>query len=462
MHLREPRCTARRSRAIAVLLALAACASDRPDPAVEAAIGKATGVGDAIVFRSDGGPLDEEALPVTAQLSLASAVRRALATDASLQSALARVRIAIADADGARLLPNPILDLVFRFGEAKPEIEAGLSENIVQLLTRPARAAAADKRLRSAAAGAVTAALDVLAEVQQTYAAVQAADALVPMLNSRLALLQQLVDLARLRADAGEGAEVDVTTLQAQRVVLDVEVAAARIDQRSNRLHLARLLGEPSGNAAWELQPWSPPPSTAVGDETVWLRTALKCRPEVQAAGWALAALGDDRAVASWSPWADTALGASYQRDGASTLGPTLSVPVPLFDSGATARARLTAAQIEARHELTASRRKVVEEVRVAHQTLRGDLANLARVRSELLPLQSTRREQAEFAYRAGQTDLTALLLAESDLRQAEVKAIEIEQQTTVALIQLHRAVGGPGAADPDPAVPDPEQPAAK
>jgi outer membrane protein TolC len=85
----------------------------------------------------------------------------------------------------------------------------------------------------------------------------------------------------------------------------------------------------------------------------------------------------------------------------------------------------------------------VVQEVRVAFQTLRASSSNLARIRDELIPLQQQRRQFAEDSYRAGQTDVTALFLAEQDLRVAQAQAIAVEEQAAGALVRLQRAVGG-------------------
>src|SRR5262249_2960443 len=195
----------------------AACASPRPDPEAEAAIAVATGVDSAVTFRVEGTPLDEPPVPDGERLALADALPRAVAAHPLLQSALPRVRPAMADAAAARLLPNPVLALVFRFGQGRPSLEATLSASIVQVLQTPRRASAADKRLRQAAADAVTAALDVLAELEASYAASQASDELLPLLQERLAGLQRLGDLARVRADAGGGAEAHVGTRTAPR-----------------------------------------------------------------------------------------------------------------------------------------------------------------------------------------------------------------------------------------------------
>lgn len=426
------------------LLPLTACQTTRPDPAAESSITGATAIGEPLTFRVEGGPIDEP--NAGEMLTFIGATRRAVLTDPDLQSALARVRMAMADADQSRLLPNPVLNFVLRWGPGKPQIEVSLAQDLIQAFQIPTKSSAADNRLRQAAADAVTVALNVTAEVQERYTAVQAADRLIPVLEGRLELLRRLAAVAKKRLEGGEGIRGDVTTLDAQRVELEVEIADARLRQREERLRLARLVGEPSSAAAWTLDAWAPPSGTA-SDESHWIEAALTHRPEVQSIAWQLAALGDDYALTRLLPWEGLGVGVDAQRDPDWFAGPSISTPIPIFDMGQARKDRVTAEQIEARHALTLSKRRIVEEVRVAHQSLAGNLANLNRVRQELIPLQEKRRDQAEQSYRAGQTDVTALFLAEQDLRSTQAKAIDVERQTSVAMVRLQRAVGGPGVA---------------
>jgi len=430
--------------ALLALIQLTGCAANRPDPGAETAASTAIGLGQAIEFRIEGGPLDESSEGGDV-LTLGDAVRRAASTDPGLQAALARVRIAMADADQARLLPNPVLNFVLRWGPGKPQIEVSLAQDLIQAFKIPRQSSAADNRLRQAAAEAVTVALDTVAEVQERYAGVQSFDALIPLLETRLRLVSKLPETAKARLESGEGTRGEVTVLDAQRVELEVEIAAARIQQREERLRLARLIGEPSSGAAWTLEAWTAP---ALGpeSETRWVDAALSNRPEVQAVAWRLAALGDDYALARLLPWEGAGVGIDAQRDDDWTVGPSISTPIPIFDMGQARRARVTAEQIEARHDLTLAKRKVVEEVRVAYQTLAASRANLDRIRNELIPLQQQRRQVTEDVYRA-ERDITPLLLAEQDLRTAQARAIDVERQAAVALVRLQRAVGGAGVA---------------
>ncbi len=430
---------------VAVILQ-SGCQTAPKDSAAEQAIAQAIGVDDAVVFRVEGGPLDEPG--DSDRLTIADAVRRAVMTDPGLQAALARVRIALADAEQARLLPNPVLNFILKFPEqgGYPSIEAELTGDLVSVLQIPRRTSAADNRLRSAAAEAVTTALDVTTEVQERYFAVQALDELMPVLEERRRLLARLLQLAHDRLDAGEGTRSDVTTLESQRVELEGEIAQKQQERGDERLQLARLIGQPSSAALWTVEAWRAP-AKIVQAESVWVETGLAHRPEIHATNWELAALGDDAALTRFAPFEGTEVGVKADRDDGWSVGPSLTVPIPIFDLGQAKRARVTAQQIEARHKLTQARRHIVEDVRRAYQSFAGTQANLERVRSELIPLQKQRREQAEDAYRAGQTDVTALFLAEQDLQASLAKQVELEQATAVSLLRLERAVGGAGVA---------------
>lgn len=432
----------RRWTALAALL-VAGCQLPRIDPGAEQAIERAIGLpAGAIEFRFD--PVEAAATPD--RLTLAEAVQRAVGNSQELQAALARVRMAAADADQARLLANPVLSLVCRWGAGLPQIEAGLTATLVEALQMPARARAADNRLRQAAAAALTTALDVVAAVQERYARVQALDALVPLLAERLELMRSLVAVAQNRLEAGFGAQADVTALDAERVALEVEIDGAALQRREQRLRLSRELGEPAAAAAWQLDAWTPP-SVALAGEAAWLDAAVRHRPELQALAWRLAALGDDVATARLAAFDGLALGIDAQRDGDWAYGPALALPLPVFDGGGARRDRLTAEQSEARHQWQGQLRLVVEEVRTAHVALAANLQNLRRMQQQLIPLQQQRRQQAEELYRAGETDATALFLAEQDLRAAQARAIDIELQSVLALTRLQRAVGGPAVA---------------
>ncbi len=376
----------------------------------------------------------------------------ALATDLRIQSALARLRAARADSDQARLLPNPVLSVAVRFpeGGGTPIIDASLTEELIAILVRPRRVSAADNRLRAASSEAVVTVLDVLAEVQDVYTSVQSLESEIEVLRDRRRIIQRLLDLSKARLELGEASQLDVISFEADRAALDVDIAQKQTEATQQRLVLTRLIGKPSGAADWELDRWSEPIS-APSVESNWIATALQKRPEIQARQWELAALGDDLALARWAPLEGTEVGADSERDPDWSVGPAISVPIPIFDWGQARRRRVSADVIAARHELTRTQRQVVEDVRRAYSGLTATEATLAQIRRDLIPLQERRREQAEAAYRNGFTDITTVLLAEQDSQESRSKLVELQREVSSARIRLERAAGGPGVVESMP-----------
>lgn len=373
---------------------------------------------------------------------------RALANSPEIQAALARVRAAEADAQQARLLPNPIVSITVRprFGPESAIISPAISEDLISILERPRTASAADHRLRAVSGEALTEVLNTLAEVQERYADVQAGEAQLAVLGERRKLLDRLLGLSRARLKVGEGSRLDVTTVEAQSENLQFEIAQQRIDLNESRLSLARLIGQPGGRTDWQLSPWAPPPHID-SPQRAWLACALRSRPEIQSSIWELSALGDDVALARFAPWDGATIGVESERDVEWSVGPSVSFPLPLFDMGQEKKAKAVAAVIEGRHKLTQTKRQVVEDVRKAYDTFIATQAVLSDARSKLLPLQQAQQRLAEAAYQAGESDLTTLLIAQEALEDTNAKLVEFEQKTAVAFVRLQRAAGGPGAA---------------
>jgi cobalt-zinc-cadmium efflux system outer membrane protein len=440
--------TAGLATAAVVSLVAGGCASPPAAPDTSREISDATGIEAAIEFRWTGAPLDDErGLDSGTLLRRETAIGDALKSDPRLQSALARVRIALAESERARTWPNPILSIVFRFpeGGGAPLVEAGFAAELLALLRRPSRVRAADHRLSGASADAVTTALDSVAEVEEAYSAVQALDAVVPLLEARSALVMRLVDLSRARLDAGEESRPNVTAIEARRLSVEIEIAEKKRHRIDARLRLLRLLGRPSGEAEFSLEPWSAPEIADWGDAE-WIRRGLERRPEIRARRMEIRALEEEAALTGTSWLTGATLGIDAERDGDWSAGPAAAVPIPLFDAGGPERARLEAARAELIHEITLVERRIVEDVRRAHESLRALFVGLRRVRDELIPLQEQRRSEMERLFRAGQTDATPLLLAEEALQAARVQRVELELETSIAHTRLERAVGGNGA----------------
>lgn len=436
----------RRILVLAVLPLVAGCSLQPVWPDVEQVAGSAAGLPAAITFETNGQPIDTPGEASTT-LTISDVAVMALNSDPRIQAAIARTRRAYAEAWQARLLPNPVLSVALRFPEAgaSPIIEAGLAADLLSILQIPGRTSAADGRLRAAAAEAVTVTLDVLADAQGTYAAARSLDALMPVLEERQKLLGKTIEVAEARLKAGEGVRLDVTTLHTQRAELELETAQRQVDRRELRLRLARLIGKPSDAGDWTLEPWpSSPPADHVPEDQ-WIGSALNHRPELQSRVWELTALGVEARLARWALLEGTEAGVDSEKESAGdwSVGPAISIPLPIFDWGQAKRAAARARVIEARHELTDVKRQVVEDVRRALVAYRASASLLRKAREELLPLAERRRAEAESAFRGGESDVVTFILADQDLQSVRTRVIELERSSSEALIRLQRAVGG-------------------
>jgi outer membrane protein TolC len=424
-------------------LLLAACAVPRPKVDAEASISASLALPGAVVFRTEGDPID---VPSGANdaLRLEDAIRRAVETSPELQAGLARVRVAQAEAELAGLLPNPILSLAFRFpeGGGSPDIEAGLAADFLAILQRPRRSSAAAHRLRAEAAAALSSALEVVAEVRDLYASAQVLDELVPLLEGRLSVLGRLRDVAQTRLELGEGTRQDVTTLDSERLELALETSRRRQELRLTRMSLARRIGEPSAAATWQLDPWQGP-AAVPSAKSAWIEQALRSRPEILAIQWELRAREDEAALAGWGALGAASVGLDVERAGDWSAGPAVSAPLTITDTRGARRRRASALELEAQHRLVEAQRAVVEEVRKSLAALKSSQENLDRIVRELVPLQERRKAEAEEAYRLGHVDVTALLLAEEALQQTQIVRIGQEREVSTALQRLERSVGG-------------------
>jgi cobalt-zinc-cadmium efflux system outer membrane protein len=445
---------------LTAILALAGCqrGPDAPDVAGDAS--RLTGIEDAIHFEAQLPTNAPETAPDT--LTWAEASRLALRRDAKVQVALAKMRVAEAGARQSRLLPNPLLNLVARFpeGGGDPIIEVALAEDLLALLQRGHSIKGSDASLRAAAADALSSVLDVLNDVQSSYANLQAIEEELQILQRRKQVVDQLFQLTQGKQKAGEGSRADVSMVQTHRVELDVEMEDLRWQASDERLALARLIGQPSGAAEWKIAPWQAPPSLNHSEQG-WLAAAMQNRPELRAKEWELAALVAQRRGEKWAWLQGSDIGVHAERDaGEWNLGPAVTVPLPIFDTGRAARDKLTAQEIGARHELTQMQRQVIEEVRRAYGGYRSALSTLRLADEQLLPLAQERYEQAQSAYRAGESDLLHLLAAEEDLQDARKKLVDLHKRASVAKVKLYRAAGGPGVIPVMPTTQPMTQPA--
>jgi outer membrane protein TolC len=438
------------------LTATVGCVTAPPGHDTAAHIQSAASLANAITFHTNA--LPAEAAPAADTLPLSAAIERALRQSPEVQVALANVRSAQADAHQTRLFSNPVLDIAFRRASANrptigggfsrvttTTIEAGLATELLKILQRPRRISAADAALRGASAKAITTTLDVIHQTQRHFFDAVGLRRETEILTERTHRIGQLLKVAEARLAAGEGTQLDVATLKAEQSTAAIDLREATLKLSQANIALAHRLGQPRGRIDWAL---TTPLYTQITlrDESDVIAHGLRARPEIQADRWQLTALEDQTALARLAWLEGAAVGLDTEHDDERndwSLGPSLTLPLPIFDWGQAKRAKARAQAIAARQRLTQTMRQVTREIRQAHHAVAQLMTTASRARTELVPLHEERVRLARVVFDAGQEDVTNLRLAELDLLEAELKLLRLDHRTTLAIIALYRATGG-------------------
>jgi len=385
----------------------------------------------------------DPATPLTAEVAVAASLARSPELRVRVE-AVVRSR---ADLVQAGLLPNPMLSLTLGFPIAGADggttITASLVENLAAVLAagRKKEAAAAD--LEQAVLRLSDEAVAAAAQARALHARVVFADQAAALAAENAGLVQQALDLTQKRMDAGEASRLDLNRVRVLLLQARVEVSQLRAEADAARRELLARMGIPDADAAFAIAPPSDS-STGLPDEPTIIRLAATCRLDVAAALAGADAAAKRAGVAERSRF-DLEAGADYERDenGRDTLGPSIAVPIPIFDTG---EARLAAARADARaaaHEAEAVRQRAIGQARGAWVRANADAGAAAAFAAEIVRLADDNFALARQAYDAGEEDLTVLLETQRSSIASRLELLKLSERASRSRIELGRAVGG-------------------
>ena len=413
--------------AVAPLLVLAAgCARMKPGlgfDEVQAAVSQRAGVRthwnngsaeDAEVRSAIGVMLDTE-------LTADQAVQVALLNNRELQAVYEELNIAQADIVQAGLLRNPVFSGEVRFATdgGGTGVALDVAQDFVSLLSMPlrkGRAAAAFEASKLRATGEV---LDMAFEVRTAFYDYQAAEQAREMRQTVMEATAASYDLAqRLRA-AGNNRELDVSNERALHEQTKVELALAEADVVRTRERMNALMGlwgeqTTAWHAAVRLPAIPEDEIVAYGLERRAIDASLDLALLRREAEVAARTAGIARPFA-WLTDADLGAAAEREVGGEWSVGPSLSLPIPLFDQG---QARM--GEAEARYRQAAQRTfaravEIRSRVRAAHSAVLSARDRAGYYEKIILPLRSQIVEQTQLQYNAMQVSAFQLLEAKRD-----------------------------------------------
>lgn len=405
------------------------------------------------------------------ELTVDTAVRLALLHNRSLQAVYQELGVAQAELVQAGLLPNPMLSANVRFGlgPSGTGAELGLVQELISILQIPLKKRVAAANLERAKAEVAGAVLDLALDVKASFYGLQAA---LQMLELRRSVADA-TGFARLVAErqheAGNISDLELRTEQALHEESKVELSIAEAAVLEDRETLNSVLGLWGGQTTWSIGARLPSlPQNGLNAKGLESRAVTQRLDLVVARTQGLSQVAQLRLNRFYGLIPSASAGAASEREveGGWSLGPSIDIPVPIFDQNQALIAS-TAARLRASEERVAALAvEIRADVRRARVRLEAARQRAAYYEQVLLPLENEVVEETQRHYNAMQVGPIQLVQAKRDQIDVGRRYIETLGEYWAAHTELERALGGelaldmlPAPVEP-PAIPAPQTPA--
>ncbi|PYQ03304.1 MAG: hypothetical protein DMF83_21545 [Acidobacteria bacterium] len=378
-------------------------------------------------------------------LSLDEAFALATANNRTITAARLRRAIDQAGIDVAKERPNP--DLRYEQAKETPHQSLTASQPIELGGKRGRRIALAEAVMRTGEAELARTLAEVRAEVRRAYYGLAATQTRLAIALDLQGIARRARDVASERHEAGAVARLEVVQAELNLDEAENEATAVAGERDASRAELNSLIGrDPRAptQVVEDLADVTLPAAEAAAAAAMAGNAELAVLDRQTAEAVARAALA--RAQQVPDPTLEGAV--THDAPGEFVWGwrYAVGVTVPIFTRhrAAVRVEEATIAQLKAQREALVQRLEgAVGAALVRANTQRRQYL---RYREEILPRSREVEAMAEESYRAGQTNLVALLQALRAAREARAKAVQAAYDYQVALAELQRAaaVGPP------------------
>ena len=378
-------------------------------------------------------------------LTLDEAFALATANNRTITAARLRRAIDQAGIDVAKERPNP--DLRYEQAKETPHQSLTASQPIELGGKRGRRIALAEAVMRTGEAELARTLAEVRAEVRRAYYGLAATQTRLAIALDLQGIARRARDVASERHEAGAVARLEVVQAELNLDEAENETTAVAGERDASRAELNSLIGrDPRAptQVVEDLADVTLPAAEAAAAAAMAGNAELAVLDRQTAEAVARAALA--RAQQVPDPTLEGAV--THDAPGEFVWGwrYAVGVTVPIFTRhrAAVRVEEATIAQLKAQREALVQRLEgAVGAALVRANTQRRQYL---RYREEILPRSREVEAMAEESYRAGQTNLVALLQALRAAREARAKAVQAAYDYQVALAELQRAaaVGPP------------------
>lgn len=377
------------------------------------------------------------------RLILARVYDEARSANPRMQAAQALARAAEARVPGARVPPDPQIQLGFMnrsLSNFRPMDPLGMTQlQVMQMVPVAGKLRLAGRVAQSQADATQFRAADVRWEVRarvaEAFYDLYATDQRLIIAQETLRLLQDIASIANSMYEVGEGRQTDVLRAQVEIARMSEDITRMRAMRTAAAARLNALLNR-SATSVVESPALPAFPTQAPAVDSLIAR-ALLTRPMIRAGLQDLAAAENATSLARREIWPDLQVGFQYGQRGAATgterMGSLMiGASVPIFANSRQLRMRDEAGAMQAMaladlDAMRADTRGRISET-VASLTRAQNLAAL--YRGTIIPQAEATVSSALAAYRVGQVDFLTLLdnrMAVNQFRQ-ELATLNAEQ----------------------------------
>ena len=385
---------------------------------------------------------------LSGELTVESAVELALLNNRRLQAGYQELGVARADLVQAGLLMNPVLsaDATFGLNASGYGVAVGLVQNFMRAFQIPLRKRVAAAALQEATFSVASQVIDLVVDVKRAFVKAQADSQLVEVDRNIVEATRLSSEVAQKQRIAGNITDLDLSNEVALFEEARVKLAAAEAEAVVSREELTGLMGLWGPEAAWTLAARLPDPAgdmPLAGLESAAIAQRVDLAAAREAVNVVYQGLG---LTGVYGVLTDAELGPEVERDidgGIWSMGPLLSIPLPIFDQGQATRASALARLRQTQERFTALAVEIRSQVRRDHARLVAAQALADHYRRVVLPLRSRITENAQLQYNAMQIGPFQLFQA----KQAQIDAgrdyLQRVRDYWLARADLEGAVGG-------------------
>ena len=382
--------------------------------------------------------------PLTAD----DAVEIALLNNRDLQAVYSDLGVAQADLVQAGLLRNPILDAAVQFhlGPVRPDLQLGLVFGVLEALYIPLRKRVAAAQFEEAKLRVTGTVLDFVLEVRHAFYTHQANEQLLELRQTVVQALSASFEASRRLHEAGNITDLDLARDRAATLRSRLDLRSAEVAVAESRERLNTLMGLSGTETSWASAqrlpdvPADPLPLTDVERNAVVRSIDLgHARQRIVALGQRV---GYERATA-FMPSGELGASAEKESDEPWGIGPSVAIPIPIFDQGQARIARGTAELRRAQHEHYALAVRIRATARALVERVRGTGERVVYFRDIVLPLQERIVSEAQLQYNAMQVGIFQLLRDRQQQIEAGVEYVELLREYWIARADLLHLLSG-------------------